>query len=359
MGLFLFFAVSIVFSFLCSMWEAVLLSVTPSFVQLKSQEGGTVGTLLKDYKSNIDKPLAAILTLNTIAHTVGAIGVGVQAAKIFGESYITHYVVPVLMTLAILILSELIPKTLGANNWKNLSGFTVKSLNIIITILYPLVWLSQIITKSLKKNKSESVLSRSQFEAMTTIGEQEGIFKEEESTIIRNLLKFNEVRAEDVMTPRTVVKAAPESMSIQEFYDTNSNLRFSRIPLYDQTKDQISGYFLKDKMLAELVDQKGEKMLGSIKRSILINPESMTVPDLFAKMVEKKEHISLIVDEFGGMAGVVTMEDVIETLLGLEIVDEFDNEPDMRSLARKNWENRAKRFGLLENDLNSNNNEQP
>ena len=195
-------------------------------------------------------------------------------------------------------------------------------------------------------------MSRTQFAAMARIGEKEGVFKQEEHKIIQNLLKFNTIRAEDVMTPRTVVKAAPETMSIQEFYDDNKDLRFSRIPVYDQNKDHITGYFLKDRLLAELVNKKGEEPLSTIKRNILINPEIMSVPDLFAKMVDKKEHISLIVDEFGGMAGVVTMEDVIETLLGLEIIDELDKVDDMRSLARKNWETRAKNFGLLENELN-------
>lgn len=351
--LLLFFLLSIVFSFLCSMWEAVLLSITPAFVEIKNQEGGPVGALLKEYKENIDRPLAAILTLNTIAHTVGAIGVGAQAIKVFGESYITAIVVPVLMTLAILILSELIPKTWGANNWQALAGFTARSLSIIILLLGPLVWLSQLITGLLKKDKSKSILSRSQFAAMASVGEKEGVFEEAEHKIIQNLLKFNTIRAEDVMTPRTVVKAAPEEITIGTFYEANKDLRFSRIPLFDQTKDQITGYFLKDKLLAEMVKQNGDQPLSTIRRDILINPESISVPDLFAKMVEKKEHISLIVDEFGGMAGVVTMEDVIETLLGLEIVDEFDNVEDMRLLARRNWQNRAKSFGLMENDLNT------
>ncbi len=357
--LILFFLMSIIFSFLCSMWEAVLLSVTPSYIQVRSQEGSRTGTLLKEYKDNIDRPLAAILTLNTIAHTVGAIGVGAQALIVFGESYITAIVVPVLMTLFILILSELIPKTLGANNWQSLSGFTVKSLDIVIKLLFPLVWLSQIITRWLKKDKSKSVLSRSHIAAIASIGEQEGVIKSEEHKIIQNLLKFNTIRAKDIMTPRTVVKATSEHQNIQEFDEQNQKLRFTRIPLYDKVKDQITGYFLKEHMLRQRVKGKGDQPLATIKRPILVCPETISVPDLFAKMMAKKEHISLIVDEFGGMAGIVTTEDVIETLLGLEIIDELDSVEDMRSLARKQWEMRAKHFGLLDEEINIDKDDSP
>ena len=352
-----FFFISIIFSFLCSIWEAVLLSITPSFAQIKFQEGGQVGNLLKRFKENIDQPLAAILTLNTIAHTVGAMGVGAQAERVFAsstgipitEDFVigTNAIIGTLMTLAILILSEIIPKTLGANYWKQLTNFTVLSLNVIIKLLYPLVWISQLITKFLKKDKSKSVLSRADFFAMTDIGEKEGIFKEDESKIIKNLLRFNTIRTKDVMTPRTVVKAASQEQSIHDFYKSNKTLRFSRIPVYDNAKDEITGFILKDELLQSIIDQKGDEPLKTIKREILIVNEQFPIPDLFTKLIENREHIALVVDEFGGMAGITTMEDVIETLLGLEIVDEFDNTENMQMLARKKWEKRAKELGLL------------
>lgn len=354
----LFFLMSILFSFLCSVWEAVLLSITPSFVEVTYKQGTKTGQLLKGFKKDIDRPLSAILTLNTIAHTVGAIGVGSQAGKLYGDQnmiisglelpFSVEAFVGAAMTMAILILSEIIPKTLGANNWKRLTGFTVNSLNFVIYALYPFVWLSQFITKSMKKDKNKSVLSRADFSAMAEIGEKEGIFRSNESRIIHNLLRLNTIRTKDVMTPRTVVKAANQERSIQEFYDKNENLQFSRIPVYAESKDHINGFVLKDEILSSMIKNKGAAPLSDIMREILIINEQIPLPDLFNQLMEKREHIALVVDEFGGMAGIVTMEDVIETLLGIEIVDEQDNIEDMQLLARKNWEKRAKVLGLLD-----------
>lgn len=243
MGLLItFFLISIIFSFLCSIWEAVLLSITPSFVEIQYKEGTRTGKLLKAFKADIDRPLAAILTLNTIAHTVGALGVGAQAGKMFGDEHMEAFGMAMpfsieafvggVMTLAILILSEIIPKTLGANYWKQLSGFTTSSLYVVIYALYPLVWMSQVITKLLKKDKDKSVFSRADFFAMAEVGEKEGVIESNESQIIYNLLKLNTVRAKDIMTPRTVVKAANEHLSILDFYEKNPKLPFSRIPVF-------------------------------------------------------------------------------------------------------------------------------
>jgi CBS domain containing-hemolysin-like protein len=346
--LILFFLVSIIFSFLCSIWEAALLSIPPSTVEVLHQKGTTSGLRLKRFKENIDRPLAAILTLNTIAHTVGAIGVGAQAAKVWDEGgLMATLVVPIIMTLAILILSEIIPKTIGANSWKRLIPFTVNSVNFIIYALYPLVWLSQLITKAMKKDKEKSVLSRSDFTAMAEIGAREGVFHPGESKIIRNLLRFNTIRTKDVMTPRTVVIAADQDIPIIEFHEQNPNLRFSRIPIFESSKDNITGFFLKDDLLLEIIQQRGKAPLQQIRRDIMVVNEQMPIPELFNRLVEDREQIALVVDEFGGMAGLVTMEDVIETLLGLEIMDELDNIEDMQSLARKNWEKRAKSLGIL------------
>lgn len=347
--LIVFLFVSIVFSFLCSIWEAVLLSITPSFTQMQIQEGTELGTTLQEFKENIDRPLAAILTLNTIAHTVGAIGVGAQATSIWGASIMSTAVVPVLMTLAILILSEIIPKTIGANYWQELAGFTVRGLRIVMWILAPLVFLSQIITKALKKDKDASVFSRADFGAMAELGSQQGVFDEGESNILRNLLRFNTIFAKNVMTPRTVMIAADQNTSISEFHDTHPHLRFSRIPVFEQSQDHITGYILKDQVLKKLVDGQGEEPLSSIRRDILAVQETFPIPDLFSHFTAKREHIAIVVDDFGGTAGLVTMEDVIETLLGLEIVDEQDNASDMQALARKQWEERARSIGLLEN----------
>ena len=348
--LIVFFLVAIITSFLCSLWEAVLLSITPSYAQIQVQQGGALGRRLQAFKENVDRPLAAILTLNTIAHTVGAIGVGDQAAKIWSDAnpLITNLAVPVAMTLAILVLSELIPKTLGANYWKELTPFTARSLAVIIKLLYPLVWFSQFVTRALKKENVGSAFTRSDFLAMADIGARHGIFEQRESEIITSLLRFRSVVALDVMTPRTVVKAASACQTIGEFHAQNRELRFSRIPLVEKgSHDHVIGYMLKDQMLAQVVEGRTGDELLTLKRDIIAVGEDHPIIELFNKFLSSREHIALVVDEFGGMAGIVTMEDVIETLLGLEIVDEMDQTSDMQVLARRNWQRRARRLGLI------------
>ncbi len=348
-----FFLLAILVSFLCSLLEAVLLSITPSYAQLKSQQGDRIGRQLESFKSNIDRPLAAILTLNTVAHTLGAIGVGDQSARIWAATnpMITGVVVPVTMILGILILSEIIPKTLGANHWQKLVPFTVSALEIIIFLLYPLVWVSQIITRALKRDKSQSVFSRSEFLAMAEIGVSEGVFEKQDSEIIANLLRLETVRTEDIMTPRTVVRLASENQTIKQFYKQAGELPFSRIPLFEgKEKEHIGGYFLKSELMENLVQGSGDEQLSTIQRDITVVHESLPISDLFNHFLGKREHIALVVDEFGGMAGIVTMEDVLETLLGMEIIDESDSTVDMQALARKNWQARARRIGLIKDE---------
>lgn len=348
--LLLFFTIAIVTSFLCSLWEAVLLSITPSYAQIQLQKGTWLGRRLQEFKEDIDRPLAAILTLNTIAHTVGAIGVGDQASKIWAEAHplITGLVVPAVMTLAILVLSELIPKTLGANYWQSLAPATTRALVWIIRLLGPLVWFSQLITSKLKKKEVGSAFCRSDFVAMADIGAQHGIFEEQESEIITNLLKFRSVRARDVMTPRTVVRSSSATETLGEFFDKNREHRFSRIPLYEnESRDQVIGYVLKDQILAGMLDGDTEEPLVSLKREIIAVPEDYPILELFNRFLSAHEQIALVVDEFGGTDGIVTMEDIIETLLGVEIVDESDRTVDMQVLARRSWEQRARRAGLI------------
>lgn len=353
--LIIFFLIALLFSFLCSLWEAVLLSITPSYAQIKLQEGTKIGLQLQQFKENIDQPLAAILTLNTIAHTVGALGVGNQAALIWADSnpIITGFIVPAGMTMAILVFSELIPKTLGANYWKSLSNFTVTSLNLLIKALYPLVWFSQQLTKVLKKDKGGAVFTRSDFVAMTELGTQEGVFEKTESHLINNLLQFNTVQTSDVMTPRTVVVRVAANQTISEFYGANPNLRVSRIPVYEtENPDHIQGFILKNEMLQKLLSNEGDLAVSEIQRPVMMVRENYPIPDLFNEFLEKREHIAIVVDEFGGMAGIVSMEDVIETMLGREIIDELDHTDDMREHARKKWKQRADKMGLTENTPN-------
>lgn len=346
----LFFLISICASFLCSVLEAVLLSISPAFAERQKVENPVIGQALADFQKNIDRPLAAILTLNTIAHTVGAIGVGAQATMIWGESVVATILVPVIMTLAILILSEIIPKTIGAIYWKELTGFTVKTLKIIIMLLSPLVAVSQFITRLLMKDKSKSVLSRADFTAMAELGVKEGVIDERESNFMRNFLKFDSVFAEDIMTPRTVLISAQQDQTLSAFHNEHPNLQFSRIPIFADSIDKVTGYVLRDDVLAALVEDKGTDTLKSLSRELNVVNLKYPLTDLFTHFINKHTHMALVVDEFGGTAGVVTMEDVIETLLGLEIVDEVDGDADMQALAREQWRRRAARLGLIEPD---------
>lgn len=363
-----FFLLSICFSFLCSILEAVLLSITPAYVGIQEQKNTGIAKDLVRFKADIDEPLGAILTLNTIAHTVGAIGVGSQAAELFGENYIEILGTPVmswealiagLMTLAILILSEVIPKTIGANNWEALTPYAVSILKVMLFILAPLVWLTQYTTRHLKKDKDKPVLSRTDFLAMTRLGHESGVLEENEQAIIHNLLRFSRVRVKDVMTPRIVVKAASDAMTIGEFHEKNADLPHSRIPIYHVQNDNVTGYVLKDELLLNLVEDDHDKTLNEIRRDIIVVHKTLPIPELLDTFIDKKEHLALVVDEFGSMDGIVTMEDIIETLLGLEIVDESDNEEDMQALARKNWEKRAQRLGIIQGQTDTVEESQP
>ncbi|WP_271768608.1 CNNM domain-containing protein [Aquimarina algiphila] len=356
MTLLIIYAVlSIFFSFLCSILEAVLLSVTPTFINVKKKERKSYATTLENLKKDVDQPLIAILTLNTIAHTVGAILVGVQAEQlpykyeIFGVNMVG--IVSTIMTLLILVLSEIIPKTIGATFWKQLANFTSKALVILIAPLKytGILWILRLTTKLIGgKGHHGSVLSREDFTAMTDIAEEEGVFEESESKVIKNLLNFKKIFTKDVMTPRTVMKTASEKTTVEEFFNENQNLRFSRIPIYNEKADNITGQVLKDEIFKEMANQNGHKTLADIKRPIIFTTRNLPIPDLFNELIQTKNHIALVVDEYGSISGLVTMEDVIETLLGLEIVDESDTETDMQVLARKNWESRARRLGILD-----------
>lgn len=345
MGLLIFFFVlSIAFSFLCSILEAVLLSITPSYVNQQIQKGSTTGRLLQQYKEDIDRPLSAILTLNTIAHTVGAIGVGAQAGNVFGSSasflgLSAESVIAGVMTLAILILSEIIPKTIGANNWKALSPFSVRTIKGLLWILAPLVWVSQLITKTLKKDKSKSVLSRADFAAMTNVGETSGALNQEESKIIKNLLNFEKLTVRDIMTPRTVAFMVEEETSIESFMESPEFGTFSRIPVYKEDKDHVTGMVLKDDIMAcviegGLTDQKIKDLTLDIKRV----DDSMSLMELFNNLTQEKQHLFVVHDEFGSIVGLVTMEDLFETLLGVEIMDESDKVIDLQQYARDKFE---------------------
>lgn len=367
MALLLFYGIiSIFFSFLCSILEAVLLSVTATFINVKKKENKAYANELEALKKDVDRPLIAILTLNTIAHTVGAILVGVQAKVAYIELYGSQTttilgieftedlmvgVVSSIMTLFILVASEIIPKTIGATYWKGLANFTTKALKVLI---FPLkwtgiLWMLQLTTKLIGgKGHHGSVLSREDFHVMTDMAHEEGVFQENESKIIKNLLNFKQVFAKDVMTPRTVMQSENQNTTVEDFFKRNLNIRFSRIPVYLDNTDNIKGLVLKDEIFKEMALGNGNKKLSELIRNIIIIERNLPIPTLFEQLIESRNHMALVVDEYGSVSGIVTMEDVIETLLGLEIMDESDNVSDLQHLARKSWEARAKKLGIIE-----------
>lgn len=350
MGLLFFYAfVSIFFSFLCSILEAAFLSITPAYVQMKARKGKSYAKTLAHYKQDVDKPLIAILTINTVAHTVGAILVGVQAEKVFGDGGNMVGIVSALMTLGILVLSEIIPKTIGATYWKSLGNFTAQTLKIFV---FPLkytgiLWLMMLTTKLIGKSAHVSTMSREEFMAITDVAEEEGVFGGKETTVIKNMLVFEKVKAKDIMTPFSVAVIEDETTTIEQFYTNHKNLKFSRIPVYSRKSHNITGFILKDDVLEKMLDQKGQEPLSSLKIDIPIFSEDTPIPALFDKFLQKRTHLSAVVDQYGNTIGLVTMEDIIETLLGLEIMDESDNIEDMQVMARKNWEQRARKLGIL------------
>lgn len=354
--LILWATVSILLSFLCSILEAVLLSITPTFINLKKQEGKDSAFVLDKLKNDVDKPLIAILTINTIAHTLGAMMVGIEAEKLPYKLDIlginTLGVVSTIMTFLILVASEIIPKTIGATYWKNLTGFTATALTILIFPLKwtGLLWLLQLTTKLIGGKGHGSVFSRENFILMTDMAQKEGVFQENESKIIKNLLTFKQVLAKDIMTPRIVMQTEEQNTTVKDFFNRNLNLRFSRIPIYAENPDDIKGLVLKDEIFKEMALDNGHKKLSELQRDIIIIPRGLPIPQLFEELIESKNHMALVVDEYGSVSGLVTMEDVIETLLGLEIMDESDNVSDLQFLARKSWETRAKKLGMLEDD---------
>lgn len=333
--LYLFTALGI--SFLCSVLEAVLLSTPMSFISMLETERRPGVALLKKYKQNIDKPISAILSLNTIAHTVGAAGVGAQSNVVFGDAYFA--VTSAVLTLLILVLSEIIPKTIGAAYWRSLALPASRAIHVMVIITYPLVLMSEAITRIFSSGKQNVSVSREEVSAMVTVGAEEGVFEKKENRMIQNLLKLDDIKARDIMTPSSVVEMAEESMTLREFHEHDSYSTYSRIPVYnEQNDDYILGYVLRQTILEKLSEDRFEMRLSDIVRPILTFQENEPVSKVWEKLLAKKEHISIIIDEYGCFRGIVTMEDVIETMLGTEIVDEKDTVTDMQELAREKWQ---------------------
>lgn len=319
-----FFVFAILLSFLCSLWEAVLLSITPVYAQIKMHEGTFIGRQLQYFKNNIDQPLAAILTLNTFAHTVGAIGVGEQATLIWHDSnpLITGIIVPVVMTLAILILSEIIPKTIGANFWEKLATFTVYSLSVLIKVLYPLVWLCQLITKAFRADTNKSIFSRTDFIALAEIGEQQGILHAEESDIIEKTLDLYELRVVEVMRPASDMILINKNDTVDALLEQVKQYRYSRYPVYDPEENDIIGILHVKDIFATKETLKAQTVNEFI-RPVLKVPFHLPVNNLLRRFREGMPHFALVYDGNKKLLGFITLDNVLHVLLGI-IKDEFN-----------------------------------
>jgi magnesium and cobalt exporter, CNNM family len=329
-------------SFLCSILEAVLLSVAPGFVVTQVEKYPRRGKVLQDVKTDLDRSLSSILILNTFAHTMGAAGVGAQAVKLFGEKW--EGAIAFLLTLAILYLSEIIPKTLGATFWKQLALPSAVIIGLLVKLLFPFVWLSAQVTKLFSKG-DRGAISREELTAMARLGARHGSLRNQESELLQNILNLRGTRTEDILTPRTVVTALPEDISILEGLDRLSDRPFNRIPVFRSNVDSISGVVYRPTMLEAVREGQGEVKLSDIAAPEYRVSEELPVLQLLDLFLKRKEHLFLVEDEYGQTAGIVTLEDAVETLLGREIMDESDKVEDMQQLARTAYRQRLRDQG--------------
>ena len=344
MGLLIFFLLfALLISFCCSMLESVLLSTPISFINMKEMEGHKQAAALKNFKENINKPLAAILSVNTIANTIGAVGVGAHATDLFGNSYLG--VISAIVTLLILVLAEIIPKTIGSRFYRSLAMGIVLPLKCLIVVAYPFVLLSKYTARMFGNDTNEATVSREEVSAMVNIATNEGEFEVKENKVIQNIMRLETIKVEDIMTPQIVVLTASEDLTVREFHRNKSYLNYSRIPVYEgNNEDNITGYVLQKTVLDHLANDDFSIKLKDIRRNIVMAGEGLSITTLWETLLKEKEHIALIVDEYGSFAGIVTMEDIIESILGLEIVDETDNIVDMQQYARQKWHERSEKF---------------
>ena len=329
----LYAALALGVSFICSLLEASLLSLPRSQVESMVAQGSRVGVAMKSLKENIDRPLAAILTLNTVAHTVGAAGVGAQATVLFGDAAIG--IASAIMTLAILVFSEIIPKTLGAVHAKSLAGVTAWLTRGMIVLCYPIIIALEWVNRLIAFQRHRDRIGRMEVLATIRLGHEGGSLADREHRTITNLMALSNVGLTEVLTPRTVLFALPAEMTIRAVLSEHAPLRFARIPVYEETIDNVVGYVSRYDINKAAAEQQADTPLASVQRPLMTLPEQASVADALEQMLGKSEQIALVVDEHGGVEGIVTLEDVLETLLGEEIVDETDQVADMRSLARR------------------------
>jgi CBS domain containing-hemolysin-like protein len=331
----------IAISFLCSLLEAVILSVTPAYVAVAVKNKERSGLLLQRLKENIDRPISAILTLNTISHTLGSAAVGALVQQKYGDEYLT--IVSILLTLAILILSEIFPKVIGAAHWKALAPFAAYTIQAMIFLLYPFVRTSEALSSIFAKPQEQS-FTREEMIETAELGATEGTLHKKETVIIKNLLMLDNIYVSDIMTPRSVMFAIDSNCTVEEIAKKNEPIRFSRIPVFEGSVDNIIGMTHRYKILESLSNDQHNTKVKDLVRPINTVQERMSVAAVIDWFVKHKEHLALAVDEYGVITGLVSLEDAVETLLGVEIVDEFDKVADLRQYALEQWQIRKNQF---------------
>ncbi len=341
---------SLIISAICSVLEATILSTPMSYVTTLEAQNVKGWQRLKQYKTNIDRPISAILIVNTIANTVGASLVGSQAANYatthFSATNETSFFVGLVsgvFTFLILVFSEIVPKTIGSTYWRRLDIPASSLIHVLVVLTYVVVVLLEKLTHVIGSTSSQESVTRDEVAAMVTVGTEEGVLEKKENRMIQHLLKLDSITAHEIMTPSVVVTMAEEEMTLRDFYNDEEFKKYSRIPVYkDEESDYITGYVLRQEILERLAEDKFDVKLGELARPILSFSEDEEVSNIWEKLLEKKEHISIIIDEYGTLRGIVTLEDVIETMLGFEIVDEKDEVVDMQELAKAQWKQMQK-----------------
>lgn len=336
--LLIYLSISIGVSFFCSLFEAVILSVSPAYIASLVESGHPSGKLLTKLKTKLEDSLSAILTLNTVAHTLGAAGVGAEVLKLYGDEYVA--IASIILTLLILVLSEILPKTLGATYWRKLAPFVAPGIQFFVFITYPFVISFQLLSRFLGSSSHSHAVTREEIAHAAELGQQEGSLSEDESAIIKNLLKLRKLMVRDILTPRTVVFALDQNCLVGEVLKQHPSIPFSRIPIYDENIDNIVGLVTRYEVVREQAEGRTETPLRDLAKSIHAVPDMISVARVFDTFIQRREHIFAVNDEHGSFDGLISLEDVIETLLGVEITDEYDSVEDMRAYAARKWKSR-------------------
>jgi CBS domain containing-hemolysin-like protein len=328
------FILSICISALCSICEAVLYSISSSQVEMLKKSGHSSADILQNLRTDIDEPITALLTLNTIANTVGAAIIGAAAAKLYGDQYLIWF--SGAFTLSILIISEIIPKTLGVTFAVRLAPFLAVPLYWMVFFLKPIVWVCRSITRLLPQGKDEGNYSAAELQTIAALSHKSGGIEADQERVIINVLELQSKIVRQVMTPRTVTFSLNEHLTVKEAMTLVNELSsHSRVPVYDNEPDNVTGIIMRKDVLLAAAENKLQLTLSKLMHPVHFVPETAPLNRILIDFFDRSQHLFVVVDEYGSMTGIISMEDILEEIVGREIVDESDKTRDMRELARK------------------------